>query len=66
MLITVAVLAANFLVDLTYGLIDPRIRTAGGGRVIRKLFRNGRFSCVFRTARPYHRDGGAGATSRRP
>ncbi len=31
MLITVAVLAANFLVDLTYGLIDPRIRTAGAG-----------------------------------
>lgn len=31
MMITVAVLAANFLVDLTYGLIDPRIRTAQGG-----------------------------------
>jgi peptide/nickel transport system permease protein len=31
MLITVAVLAANFLVDLTYGLIDPRIRTAQSG-----------------------------------
>lgn len=33
LLITVAVLVANFLVDLTYGLIDPRIRTAqaGGG-----------------------------------
>lgn len=30
LLITVAVLAANFLVDLTYGLIDPRIRTAQG------------------------------------
>lgn len=30
MLITVAVLVANFLVDLTYGLIDPRIRTAQG------------------------------------
>jgi peptide/nickel transport system permease protein len=30
MLITIAVLVANFLVDLTYGLIDPRIRTAQG------------------------------------
>ena len=30
MLITVAVLAANFNVDLTYGLIDPRIRSAHG------------------------------------
>lgn len=30
MLITVAVLAANFIVDLTYGLIDPRIRSAHG------------------------------------
>lgn len=31
MLITAAVLIANFVVDLTYGLIDPRIRTAQQG-----------------------------------
>jgi peptide/nickel transport system permease protein len=31
LLVTVAVLVANFLVDLTYGLIDPRIRAAQSG-----------------------------------
>jgi peptide/nickel transport system permease protein len=29
--ITVAVLAANLVIDLLYGLIDPRTRTRGGG-----------------------------------
>ncbi len=31
MLVTVGVLGANFLVDLTYGLIDPRIRSVQQG-----------------------------------
>ena len=31
LIITLAVLLANFLVDLTYGLIDPRIRAAQSG-----------------------------------
>ena len=31
LMITVAVLAANFLVDISYGLIDPRIHTAQQG-----------------------------------
>ncbi|MCS7058760.1 MAG: ABC transporter permease [Meiothermus sp.] len=31
LLVTVAVLAANFIIDLTYGLIDPRIRSAQVG-----------------------------------
>ncbi len=31
LLIMIGVLAANFLVDLTYGLIDPRIRAAQAG-----------------------------------
>jgi peptide/nickel transport system permease protein len=30
-LVTVAVLAANFLIDIGYGLIDPRIRSAQRG-----------------------------------
>lgn len=29
LVITLAVLAANFLMDLFYGLIDPRVRTNG-------------------------------------
>jgi peptide/nickel transport system permease protein len=29
---TIAVIAANFAADLLYGLLDPRIRTAGGSR----------------------------------
>jgi peptide/nickel transport system permease protein len=31
LLITIGVLLANFLVDVTYGLIDPRIRAAQSG-----------------------------------
>ena len=31
LILTLAVLLANFLVDLTYGLIDPRIRAAQSG-----------------------------------
>jgi peptide/nickel transport system permease protein len=31
LLITVGVLLANFLVDITYGLIDPRVRAAQAG-----------------------------------
>jgi len=31
LLVTVAVLAANFIIDLTYGLIDPRVRAAQVG-----------------------------------
>jgi peptide/nickel transport system permease protein len=31
LIITVAVLAANFLVEIAYGVIDPRIRAASAG-----------------------------------
>ena len=31
LMITVAVLLANFLVDIAYGFIDPRIRAAQSG-----------------------------------
>jgi peptide/nickel transport system permease protein len=31
LLLTILVVTANFLVDVAYGFIDPRIRAAGGG-----------------------------------
>ncbi len=31
LIITVAVLVANFLVEIAYGIIDPRIRAAKAG-----------------------------------
>ncbi len=31
LIITVAVLVANFLVEIAYGIIDPRIRAASAG-----------------------------------